>query len=195
MEEIVPRRKVLDVLKIHYQTLYKMVDRGEIEIVKIGARQLYNLSKYLKTHNVNNKIKKKICYCRVSSNKQKEDLSRQIEQMKEHYTDAEIISDIGSRLNYERKDLKHIIEMAINGEIDELIIAYKDRLTRFGYEMIEWIIKQYSKGKITILNKEEELTPTQEITKDLVSIMNIYVAKVNGLRKYKKKIKSEIQKG
>ena len=182
-----------------------MVDRGEIEIVKIGARQLYNLSKYLKTHNVNNKIKKKICYCRVfnsrgslnrvSSNKQKEDLSRQIEQMKEHYTDAEIISDIGSRLNYERKDLKHIIEMAINGEIDELIIAYKDRLTRFGYEMIEWIIKQYSKGKITILNKEEELTPTQEITKDLVSIMNIYVAKVNGLRKYKKKIKSEIQKG
>jgi putative resolvase len=195
MEEIVPRRKVLEVLKIHYQTLYKMVDRGEIEVVKIGTRQLYNLSKYLKTHNVNNKIKKKICYCRVSSNKHKEDLSRQIEQMKKHYKDAEIISDIGSGLNYERKGLKEILEMAINGEIEELIIAYKDRLTRFGFEMIEWIIKQYSGGKIIILNKEEELTPTQEITKDLVTIMNVYVAKVNGLRKYKKKIKNEIKKG
>jgi putative resolvase len=61
--------------------------------------------------------------------------------------------------------------------------------------MIEWIIKQYSGGKIIILNKEEELTPTQEITKDLVTIMNVYVAKVNGLRKYKKKIKNEIKKG
>lgn len=67
------------------------------------------------------------------------------------------------------------------------MIAYKDRLTRFGYEKIENIIEKHSKGKIIIINREEEMTI------DLLAIMNMYVAKVNGLRKYKKKIKKEIE--
>lgn len=58
--------------------------------------------------------------------------------------------------------------------------------------MIEYIITKYSNGKITIINKKEEETPTEEVTKDLLAIMNVYVAKVNGLRKYKKSIKEEI---
>ena len=86
------------------------------------------------------------------------------------------------------------MEKAIKGEIEEVIIAYKDRLTRFGYEMIEWLIKKYSNGKIVIINKEEEETPIEELTKDVVSIMNVYVAKVNGLRKYRSKLKEEVDK-
>ena len=85
------------------------------------------------------------------------------------------------------------MEKAINGEIEELVIAYKDRLTRFGYEMIEWLISKYSNGKIIIINKTEEETPVEELTNDIVSIMNVYVAKVNGLRKYKTHIKEEIK--
>ena len=73
-------------------------------------------------------------------------------------------------------------------------IAYKDRLTRFGYELIEWIIKDKSNGIITILNNNEELTPTEEISKDIITIMNVYVAKINGLRKYKTPIQLEINK-
>ena len=87
-----------------------------------------------------------------------------------------------------------IMEKAINGEIEELVIAYKDRLTRFGYEMIELLIKKYSNERIIIINKEEEETPVEELTKDIVSIMNVYVAKVNGLRKYMTHIKEEIEK-
>lgn len=87
-----------------------------------------------------------------------------------------------------------IIDRAINGEIEEVVIAHKDRLTRFGYEMLEYIIEKYSRAKIIIINKDEEATPTGEMTKDLVAIMNVYVAKVNGLRKYKKKIKRELRK-
>lgn len=60
--------------------------------------------------------------------------------------------------------------------------------------MIEWLIKKYSNGKIIIINKEEEETPVEELTKDIISIMNVYVAKVNGLRKYKTHIKEEIVK-
>jgi predicted site-specific integrase-resolvase len=170
-----------------------MIERKEIETIKVGKRTLYNLEGYLKQYKKETKNKRNISYCRVSSNKQKEDLERQIEYMKEKYPENEIISDIGSGLNYERKGLKQIMEYAINGEINELVIAYKDRLTRFGYELIEWLIEKYSKGKIIIINKKEEETPEEEIVKDITTIMNVYVAKMNGLRKYAKEIKENIK--
>jgi predicted site-specific integrase-resolvase len=193
MDKFVTRKEVLKILKIHYHTLYSMVKRGEIETLEIGKRNLYNLDKFLRDKGVTNKKKQKICYCRVSSNKQKEDLERQINFMKEKYPDYEIIKDIGSGLNFKRRGLNKIIEIAINGELEELLITYKDRLCRIGFELIENIIKKYSNGKITIVNKSEEETPTEEVTKDIISIMNIYVAKINGLRKYKTDIKKTIK--
>ena len=128
----------------------------------------------------------------MSSNKQKEDLQRQIEYMKSKYPTHEIIKDIGSGINYKRKGLLEIIDMGIKGEIEEVIVAYKDRMTRFGFELIEYIINKYSNGKIRIENIEEEQTPQEEIVKDIMAIMNVYVAKINGLRKYKKIIKHNI---
>jgi len=113
--------------------------------------------------------------------------------MKREYPYHEIITDIASGLNYERPGLKKILKYATDGIVEELVVAYKDRLTRFGFEMIDWLIKEKSNGKIKILNNNEELTPTEEITKDIISIMNIYTAKVNGLRKYKKQIKEELE--
>lgn len=191
--EFVKRGEAIKTLGICYQTLYKMAERKEIDTVKIGENTLYNVNKYLRGKNVLHKERIKICYCRVSSNKQKEDLERQIKFMKDKFPTHIIIQDIGSGLNYKRKGLQELMEKAINGEIEELVIAYKDRLTRFGYEMIEWLISKYSNGKIIIVNKNEEETPIEELTKDIVSIMNVYVAKVNGLRKYKTHIKEEIE--
>ena len=80
--------------------------------------------------------KRKICYCRVSSVGQRDDLQRQIEYMKELYPSYEIMYDIGSGLNFKRKNLKKIINLAIANQIDEIVIAYKDRLCRFGYDLI-----------------------------------------------------------
>ena len=60
--------------------------------------------------------------------------------------------------------------------------------------MIEHIIKTYSEGEIVVLNKNEEETPQEEIAKDIISIMNVYTAKINGLRKYKKPMEEEIKK-
>ena len=192
--EYVKRKEALKTLGINYQTLYKIGNEKEIDTIMIGKNTLYNVNKYLRERNVLHKTREKICYCRVSSNKQKNDLERQIKYMKDKFPTHTIINDIGSGLNYKRKGLEEIIKKAINGEIEELVIAYKDRLTRFGYEMIEWIIEKYSNGKIIIINKEEEETPVEELTKDIISIMNVYVAKVNGLRKYKTHIKQEINK-
>ena len=190
------RKEATKLLGIHYHTLYKLAKKKEIETVKIGSRQLYNVNKYLQSKKIINinQVRRKICYCRVSSSKQKEDLNRQIEQMTKKYPEYELIKDIGSGLNMNRDGLNKIIDYAIKGEIEILVIAYKDRLVRFGYEMIERLIKEYSDGIIRIENAKEEETPMIELSKDIVSIMNVYVAKMNGLRKYKKLITDDIKK-
>lgn len=192
MEKYVRRNKVLEVLDVHYQTLYRMEDRGEIDVIRSkGNHRLYNLEKYMKENNIEKPNKLKICYCRVSSGKQKDNLKNQVSFMKKNYPNHEIIKDIGSGLNMKRKGLQRILELAIEGKINEIVVAYKDRLTRFGYDMIEWIVDKYSNGKIIIVNRNEEETPEEEITKDILQIMNVYVAKINGRRKYSKKVKQD----
>jgi len=75
--------------------------------------------------------------------------------------------------------------------VEEVVIVYKDRLCRFGYELIEDIITKYSKGKITILSEDEKKEPKEELVEDVLQIMNIFVAKINGMRKYEKNKKIE----
>ena len=100
--------------------------------------------------------------------------------MEKEYPGYEIIEDIGSELNFKRKGLNEILDLAVKGELGKVVVTYKDRLARIGYELIETIIEKYSNGEIIILNKEEENTPDEEMTKDVLSIMNVYVAKING---------------
>ena len=183
-----------ETLGIHYQTVNNLVKRKEIEIIKIGTKFGYNLNKYIQDNNIIINQKKFICYCRVSSQKQKEDLQRQINVMKEKFPNHIIISDIASGLNFKRKGLIDIINMAIKNEVEEIVISYKDRLARFGYDLIEIILKEHSNATIKILNKKEEKTTEQELTEDIISIMNVYVAKINGLRKYKSAITETIKK-
>lgn len=194
MDGYLPRAKASKALNIHYHTLTRLAKDNEIETIKIGEQHLYNVKKYLESKGLYKNINKRnICYCRVSSHKQKEDLERQINYMKKAYPYHEIITDIASGLNYEREGLKKLIRYALKGEISEVVIAYKDRLTRFGYELIEWLIKENSNGVIKIINNQEETTPIEEVSKDIIAIMNVYVAKINGLRKYKKQIKDELK--
>ena len=185
----VSRRELIKTLNIHYHTVYNLVKNNKIETIKVGSISKYNLDKYITDNKIiiNNTIKKKICYCRVSSKKQNSDLERQINLMQSNYPNYEIISDIGSGLNFKRKGLEKIIDMAIKGEIEEVVITYKDRLARFGYDLIEMILNKYSKATITIINQDKYQTKDEELVKDIISIMNVYVAKINGMRKTHKK--------
>ena len=106
-----------------------------------------------------------------------------------YYPNHEIIKDIASGLNFKRKGLKKIIKLALDGELEEIVVAYKDRLCRFGFDLIKDLIEEYSYGKIIILN-EKKMSPEEELTTDLVSIINVFSARLNGLRKYKKEIKN-----
>ena len=188
MEDYITPSRASEVLKVCKQTLKRYEKDGLIETIRTpGGKRMYNVDKYLKENNLikEGEEKKRICYCRVSTSSQKDDLESQIKLMEEKYPDYEIIKDIGSGLNFKRKGLHKIIKMSINNEIEEIVLAYKDRLCRFGYELIEMLVKDYSNGTITILNSCTE-SLQEELTKDLVSIINVFSAKLNGMRTYKK---------
>lgn len=191
-EHYITPKEASKILGVHQLSLKNWEKKGLIECVKTpGGKRLYNVSKYLNKYVPKDEtIRKKICYCRVSTRNQKDDLERQIIYMKEKYPLYEIISEIGSGLNMNRKKLRLIIKMAIEGKIDEIVVAHRDRLTRFGFELIENIVNDYSNGKIIVLNKSK-LSPEEEITQDLLSIINVFSARVNGLRKYKNQIKDD----
>jgi len=120
---------------------------------------------------------------------QKNDLERQKSVLVEKYPTYKLIEDIGSGINLTKKGLLKIIDLGIKGKIEELVIVHKDRLARFGYDLIEYIIKKYSNGKITIINEKVEIEPEEEMVKDVLQIMNVFVEKMNGRRKYNLKNK------
>lgn len=187
MNEYVGGKKASQILGVHQRTLYNWEKKGYIETIRTnGGKRLYNVSKYLNDRTkMNNKNKLKICYVRVSSNGQKNDLHRQINFMEQQFPNHIIIKDIGSGINMNRRGLNKIIDYAIDGKIKEVVVAHKDRLSRFGFPLIERLIKKYSNGKIIILDKKTTATPHEEIVEDVLQIMNVFVAKINGLRKYK----------
>jgi predicted site-specific integrase-resolvase len=206
MEEYVSGSKASKILGVHQRTLYSWDEKKIIETIRTpGGKRLYNVKKYLENSDknisreentkqmhdfiINNKLsvkKYKIIYARVSSNAQKNDLERQKDMLSKKYPTYDLITDIGSGVNLNRRGLRKIIDYAIQGKIDEIVIAHKDRLCRFGYELIEDIIKKYSNGKITIMMENEEKEPKEELVEDVLQIMNIFVAKMNGMRKYDK---------
>ncbi|XWV26693.1 putative resolvase [Tupanvirus soda lake] len=195
MSKYVSGKKASEILKVHQRTLHNWDRKGIIDTIRgPGGRRLYNVKKYLEEYeddvdiisdDEENDDKLKIAYVRVSTNEQKDDLQRQIKYMKKHYPNHKIIEDIGSGINFNRKGLRKIIKWAIEGKIKEVVVAYKDRLTRFGFELIEDLIKEYSEGKIKVINKENKEEPEIELAKDVLQIMNVFTAKMNGLRKYK----------
>ena len=201
IKKYVGGKEASKIIGIHQRTLYQWEEKGKIDTIRTpGNKRLYNVEKFLKTEECKGdercikdldeldkkKGKLKLSYVRVSTLKQKEDLVRQKNLIREKYPKHIMIEDIGSGINLNKIGILKIIDLAIEGKIEELVIAYKDRLARYGYELIEHIIEKHSKGKIIIMDKKDKLEPEEELAYDVLQIMNVFVAKMNGLRKYKK---------
>lgn len=143
--------------------------------------------------NVKSQTGKTVGYCRVSSPKQKNDLERQEENMRIYLLAQgkpfEIISDIGSGINYKRKGLQELIKGMANRSISKVVVLYKDRLTRFGFELIEYVAELYG-CEIEIVDTTEK-TEQEELVEDLVQIITVFSCKLQGRRanKAKKMIK------
>lgn len=130
------------------------------------------------------KNKVTIGYCRVSSNKQRDDLQRQIENMELYLNNLnkpyEIISDIGSGINYSKKGLRELIKKITAGQVEKIVVLYKDRLLRFGYELVEYIANLYG-CEIEVIDNTEK-TEEQELVEDLIQIVTVFSCRLQGKR-------------
>lgn len=178
-------------LGVHVRTLYNWEKDGVIDAIRTpGNKRLYNIDNYVKLNNINiidNDVSDKlnISYARVSSRGQKDDLENQKKLLMSKYSNNMLIEDIGSGINLNRRGIRKIIKLGIEGKINEVVVVHKDRLTRYGFDLIEFLIKEYSGGKIVVLENKSKLGIEMELENDVLELMNVYVARRNGLRKYK----------
>lgn len=138
--------------------------------------------------------RKVVAYARVSNAGQKDGLANQVEFLRNYANGKgiildEVITDIGSGLNYKRKKWNQLLDSIMSNEIDTVYITYKDRFIRFGYDWFEKLAHKFN-TQIVVLNNPD-LSPTEELTEDLISIIHVFSCRIYGLRKYKKKIEND----
>ena len=133
--------------------------------------------------------RKVIGYCRVSSNKQKYDLERQVKSMEAYLLSQgkpfEIITDIGSGINYKKKGLLKLIELMTQNRVDKVVVLYKDRLLRYGFELVEYLASLYN-CKIEIIDTTQR-AEDQELVEDMIQIITVFSCKLQGKRANKAK--------
>lgn len=138
--------------------------------------------------------KKTVVYCRVSGAGQKDDLASQVEAMEIYCRAAGIpvdewIQEIGGGMNFKRKRFIGLLESMLRGEVEKIIVAHKDRLMRFGFDLFAHLANEYG-CKIEVVN-QESLSPQQEMVEDLLSIVHTFSCRLYGMRKYKSQIKED----
>ena len=186
-------RTVTQILGVTAQTLRNWDKEGKLKpsYVKSNGYRYYSEDSIL-SYTQERKTKKNlnvIGYARVSSKKQADDLDRQVNNLKTYldskYTDYEIMTDIGSGINYTKPGLKKLIEKINRKEVDLIVVLYKDRLLRFGFELIEYFA-ELNNVKIEILDKIDK-NQDQELVEDLIQIVTVFSCKIQGKRKAKTK--------
>ena len=182
----IPGRKAAVQLGIHQNTLRRYSDEGRIQTIRTASGQRrYDVDAFVR-ESAGAVV---VCYCRVSSAKQREDLVRQVCFMRERYPNAEIVSDIGGGLNFRRKGLVSILERLHRGDKLRIVVAHRDRLARFGFELIQWLAEQNG-GGILVLNNAD-YSPEQELTQDILAILHTFSCRLHGLRRYENAIKAD----
>ncbi len=139
----------------HTKTLANWAEEGKITYIKSASgHRRYDLTTLKKM--IGEDERAVVLYARVSTHSQKNDLQTQIDFLRMNRVESEIISEIGSGLNFKRRKLLSILERVIKGEVQEIVVAYHDRLSRFGFDLIVWLCAQFD-CKVTVLNE----VPTQ----------------------------------
>jgi len=189
-------KEMAELIGVSVPTLQRWDREGVLKAHRTPTnRRYYTKEQYLKYINepIENQ-RKVIGYLRVSSRNQIDDLENQKQFIKQFCNAKGIVvddymMDIGSGLNYKRKNWNELLDQVMNNEIETIYITYKDRFIRFGYEWFENLCHKHD-TKIVILN-DKDSSPQQELVEDLISIIHVFSCRIYGLRKYKKKIRED----
>ena len=190
-------RNLLGVAK---DTLRKWSNTGKIRTIRTpGGHRRYDLSSIGKPSTeagpkpVPETIqRRRVVYCRVSTPKQKGDLERQKAAMRLAYPDHEIISDIGSGINLRRRGFVSLVDAVCAGAIEQIVVAHRDRLCRFGFDLFEHLCER--NGTRLVVEHHKETTPASDFVDDLLSIVHVFSSRYYGLRSYERAIEA-VQEG
>ena len=130
--------------------------------------------------------KRSFVYARVSSAKQEEDLKR-VEFLQARYPNHEVVTDTGSGLNFKRKGLLTILELLCKGNVKQVVVAHRDRLVRFGFELLEFVFRQH-RAILTVAEDKGNHEPVEDLKDDLLSIITVFTARYYGSRKYRRPV-------
>lgn len=189
------------ILGVSAQTLRNWDNNGKLHPHHTSSNgyRYYSHEQLNQVMNIKPNLERKVIgYCRVSSHKQKDDLERQIENMRTYLLSQgkpfEIIQDIGSGINYKKKGLRQLIKLITQNKVEKVVVLYKDRLLRFGFELVEYIASLYN-CEIEIVDTTKK-SEQQELVEDLVQIITVFSCKLQGKRNGKtKKIIQELING
>ena len=136
-----------------------------------------------------------IAYARVSSYEQKPELQHQLDYIRNYVNAKGIIldqeiTDIGSGLNYNRKKWNKLMDLVEENKVGKIYIAYKDRFIRFGYDWFNHFCQKHGCDMVVLNNPS--LSPEEELTQDLLTILHVFSSRSYGIRKYQKQIKKEL---
>lgn len=177
--------EVSEITGLAQSTLRLMHRKGELVPAKIssGGTRYYSdeqIKEYMGIETVSKRIV--IGYARVSSRKQEDDLNKQIENLKTYMFakgySFEMITDIGSSVNYFKKGLTKLLERIHNGEVSKVVVLYKDRLVRFGFELLETVCK-LNDCEIEIVDNTPKINE-EELVNDLVKVVNVFGGELKG---------------
>lgn len=199
METYLKTSQVCKLLCISLSTFYRYVKAGLIKpaFFTSGGHRRISLSSIISTFKLDNNDKHQIvCYSRVSSQDQKADLQRQhdkllnfalnLPQFNPNFNTIISISDLGSGLNYNKKGLKQLLNLIFKGQVQSLIINHKDRLLRFGSEIIFHLCDLFNINVI-IVEDTSTLSFEETLASDVIEIMTVFCAKLYGRRSHKNK--------
>lgn len=185
-------KEVLELLQITRPTLTKYVKEGLIEVTTLpNGRYDYSKESVYKIFNKGVKRKTYI-YARVSTTKQKKDLENQIDMLKQFcfsngYEVSKVYSDIASGISFEkRKDFFKMLDDIISGKVERVIISYKDRLSRVGYELFYYLFKKYNCEIIVMSEFGSKKLDSEEIFEEIISLLHCYSMRLYSKRKGQK---------
>ncbi|HDN90813.1 MAG TPA: IS607 family transposase [Candidatus Aenigmarchaeota archaeon] len=189
MERLYTMKEASKLLGVTVRTIQRWDKEGKIRCVRtIGGKRRVPESEIKRILGIHEE-RKIVGYARVSSHTQKDDLERQIELIKRYAKERgwkiEILKDVGSGLKENRRNFQKLLRMVMNREVSKVIIAYPDRLTRFGFKILEEFFKSYG-TEIVVINKEEK-SPQEELIEDLITIISHFAGKLYGMRSHKYK--------
>jgi excisionase family DNA binding protein len=191
MEKLLTMKEAKELLGVQTRAIQEWDRQGKIRTVRtVGGRRRIPESEILRLQGLKKDDKRRIIgYTRVSSNtdRQKDDLSRQIEVIKtKGIKEEDIFVDIGSGLNENRRNFKKLIKLVLSGDVSKIIISYPDRLTRFGYETLKEIFLHFG-TEIETINEPVYRTPQEEMVEDLITIITHFSGMLYGMRSHKQK--------